>query len=340
MQPMIEELLYLQHGEEEVFNSYTKRLFTLKAHLILVSGDGPASAKAMGFANPGNAKSPCHQCKIKATAFGRHYYVPHTPQVLDKLPLREGVREQIKIWANVKGVGTRQEMSTLTGITRESILLELNSLHFPRSFPFDPMHGFLLNVGPSLYNLWSGGRFESDDLTKVKQKYQAALKAIHERATGNESKDEDSDEDMIGTVQPDPPEVPPYVLSKQEWTKIGDSQERSRKMIPQALGQGPRRIDKHSAGYKAKEWEALLIRDGPILLHGIPGFEAYYDNYMVFREIYQLGCSWSISTTQIERIKTLCVDFVRRFESLYYQDDATRLKVCRINNHSILHLGK
>jgi hypothetical protein len=47
------------------------------------------------------------------------------------------------------------DLSKEFGITRASILLELRSLHFPRSFPVDIMHCVLLNVSETLYKLWN-----------------------------------------------------------------------------------------------------------------------------------------------------------------------------------------
>ena len=42
------------------------------------------------------------------------------------------------------------------GINRASILRELRSLHFTRSFPIDIMHCVLLNIAGTLFRLWNG----------------------------------------------------------------------------------------------------------------------------------------------------------------------------------------
>src|SRR5271170_7974144 len=49
-----------------------------------------------------------------------------------------------------------------TGVTRKSILLELNSIDFPRSFTIDLMHCILLNITKNLMLLWHGKKLDVD----------------------------------------------------------------------------------------------------------------------------------------------------------------------------------
>jgi len=121
------------------------------------------------------------------------------------------------------------------GINRKSILLELRSLHFPRSFLVDVMHCILLNVLPKILELWQGKRFEDE-----KKKPAKVTKIVYQQPSPPSSE----------AVQP----LPDYVIHENKiWEAIGHIQERSRATIPSLLGQGPRRIDRHITGYKAKE---------------------------------------------------------------------------------------
>jgi hypothetical protein len=106
------------------------------------------------------------------------------------------------------------------------------------------------------------------------------------------------------------------------------------------LGQGPRRIDKHIAGYKAKEWEALLLRDGPVLFADIPELEPFLENFKVLARLYTAARSWSISPEALHKIEVDCKLFAKTYERLYYGGDPSRLTTCLINNHSLLHLCK
>jgi hypothetical protein len=50
------------------------------------------------------------------------------------------------------------------GIKGRSILFELSSIKFPRSFPVDIMHLFFENVAPQMFKLWSSRFFKDDNL--------------------------------------------------------------------------------------------------------------------------------------------------------------------------------
>ena len=69
---MVEELLELHKGVSNVPNPITRSHFDLKAHLLVVSGDGPASADASQMKHPGNAFSPCAHCNIKVCKHSRN----------------------------------------------------------------------------------------------------------------------------------------------------------------------------------------------------------------------------------------------------------------------------
>lgn len=43
----------------------------------------------------------------------------------------------------------------MLGITRESILLRLRSVHFPRSFPANIMRYRLQNITPTVFTIWN-----------------------------------------------------------------------------------------------------------------------------------------------------------------------------------------
>lgn len=50
--------------------------------------------------------------------------------------MRHDLRESIETWDQMDGEEKR-EVGKLYGIKRKSLLLEISSLHFPRSFPLD-----------------------------------------------------------------------------------------------------------------------------------------------------------------------------------------------------------
>ena len=75
------------------------------------------------------------------------YYVPNDSEYY---AFRDNLRQDIREVMETNS----DEYKTNFGIVRSSILLELPSLDFPRSFPIDSMHCVLLNVAPKLFKIW------------------------------------------------------------------------------------------------------------------------------------------------------------------------------------------
>jgi hypothetical protein len=337
LRPIIDELKLLGQGIPGVYNSFDQQYFTLRAWVMFCSCDGPARAEGNGLASPGNAKRPCHSCWIHGeTMGGRIYYVPHKPRDLIALRPRENLRQMIDKWAILQPETVRKEQGTQYGIFRKSILLELSSLHFPRSFPLDLMHCVLQNIVTNYHKLWVGNRFEEDDPKKAKQQ---ATQLARENTTMSQ---QGPQIDILHTegVPDSQRKQEEYVISEAKWHEVGFVQEQSRRTIPRLLGQGPRSIDKHWRGYKAMEWEAWLVRDSLPLLYTIPNFEKYLQNFMELRSIYLRATSWVITPEDIDYIRFACKHWLETYEQLYFRDDPARVKVCLVNYHSLLHLGK
>lgn len=338
MYPFVQECKLLAKGIPNVYNAYTNSYFTLFFWPILLSGDGPARSEAMGMVRPGNAKTPCTQCEISAVrAENKTHYVPHTTsQIHGDLPRREHLRDDIAKWDSLVGYGAgvqRKEMSTQLGITRKSALIELQSLHWPRSFPLDLMHCVLLNIVPDLYELWGGMRF-TDDGPK------SSVKETNPAPNTHSPNDIDSTIQVLAEPMETKP-MEPYVISDIKiWQYISDCQEKSRALIPTVMGQGPRRLDRYNGGYKAKEWEAFLVRDSTILLYHLKEWHVYLANFHLLSRIYQTARQQVITDNELQQLRKDCARWVESFQNLYYRDDFARLKVCKLNVHSILHLGQ
>src|SRR5215472_6948104 len=64
LRPLVDELTALENGHIIAVDGDTGREFILRAHVLIVTGDGPATADAMGMKSPGNAYRPCRICEI------------------------------------------------------------------------------------------------------------------------------------------------------------------------------------------------------------------------------------------------------------------------------------
>lgn len=284
LQPLVDELHQLDSGID-VVDGETLQTFTLRAWPILVTGDGPAIADVMGMKRPGNSQSPCRACHIQgrrsATSGNTTLYVPEC-----RAPIRSRLCERLQD-ADL----LTDENKKIHGVVRRPLLLELRSLHFPRSFPLDIMHAVLLNVVPLLWDIW------------------------------------------IGSL----PNIPAY-LTGDDREAIGQSLTNARSDIPASLGHAPRNIHRHSKSFKAAEWKAWLLHYGVPLLHQRLESRCV-KNFRLLKTIYSAATSWQVSGDDILKIEQLCGSFVQTYEECYFQQDDQRIHVCRINNHSLQHLG-
>jgi hypothetical protein len=305
LRPLVDELEVLGQTGVTAFDGEAQETFKLKAHALIVTGDGPAAADAMGMKSPGNAYRPCRSCEItgqrRQDTARSPYYVPHTDFSFENPPMRVDLRSLIE---QVHQAGDT-ESGLLTGIRCRSELLRLSSIHFPRSFPGDIMHCVLQNVTPTLFQLWNRTKLSVDDKKN--------------QTTTNER--------------------PSYFLTKDDMEAIGNAMSSARSTIPLSLGHAPRRIDNHYKGFKAAEWKAWLIHYGsPLLWKHLD--EIYLANFRILSTFYQLATQHTVSPGQVRTIAELARSFVETFEDIYYRGIEDRLPVCTINVHSILHFAE
>lgn len=156
LRPMIDEFKLLQIGVENVWDASFNSYFTLKAHIVAITGDMPARDDLMGLSGL-NSKFYCNYCKAEGVYAERHIYCPLSPP--DDPPIRpvdsEPVRwKQYHVTPLLRTTGKRQReghSSTLPlrmhqewktvaasisnnpieGVKRRSIFFELTSVLFP-----------------------------------------------------------------------------------------------------------------------------------------------------------------------------------------------------------------
>lgn len=262
---------------------------------------------------------------------GGCYYIPHAGIDVDNLPARQNLRKILESFGDIENKVLRDAKGKELGITRSSILLRLRSIHFPESFPLDLMHCLHLNISPMLHTLM-GGRKQADDPSS-----KSAMRKYKKRVAKDFGAEAAAELDKLDSS----PSLHDGVVSVKQWAEIGQWQENSRKMIPALLGQGPRPISTRVKGYKAAEWEAWLVRDGLTLLaHMGPQFSRYYENLSGLRDIYLLATARIVTPQSLYTLRYYCSSWVTEFEELYYGEDPARMSVCKINAHSLLHLGK
>lgn len=326
--PLVEEMDKLHEGISEVCDASMNYNITLKAWLILCTGDGPATASAMGTKIPGNAIAPCHMCEIKAkTAKLRvpvldanknpirdaegniltkdqdraTYYIPHTDEEINNPVLRTNLQRQI-LQSNDLSAKVCKEL----GITRISILIRLKSksLHFPRSFPTDVMHCIFSNNVKTLAELWMGLKLPID---------------------------------KAGSGYKNPSNMPTYRIPDTTLRLIGEEIVATRPMFPSALGHALRSPIVHINGFSAAEWKMYLNYVVPTMYNRYQG-EQYMENFRCLARIYRLAAKHCITEEEILQLADLCREFVRTYQECYFRGEPERIAVMGINIHVILHI--
>ncbi|KLO12794.1 hypothetical protein SCHPADRAFT_788237, partial [Schizopora paradoxa] len=169
--PFEEELAQLAQGIE-TYNALEEQLFRLFAYLLLFLGDILAVEKVLGLKGH-NGFSPCRNCKIKGfrnkSSGGTIYYTPlQFPRGSEKgdkswdpedLPMRTH-SDFITIPAQLEdphiSATDKKKLAQYHGFRHAPLLSRVSSLDYSRSFPWDGMHLFFLNICPNLVLFWTG----------------------------------------------------------------------------------------------------------------------------------------------------------------------------------------
>ena len=184
--PFIDELKLLQNGVP-AYDAHSKERFLLKAHLVLITGDTPAISKLFHLSGH-NAKLPCRACKIEGTPYVNHYknkkglerqittrYYPLHPPAVTTHGRNDSISIDITKFANrtMKDYIADGQASTRdpdeaigTGIKGISPLVQLDTVHFPNSIPFDIMHLVYLCFVRDLCRLLNGTFFKANHLNE------------------------------------------------------------------------------------------------------------------------------------------------------------------------------
>lgn len=191
--PLRDEMKQLEVGIPNTYNGFTKEPFDLRAHICVIGSDIPARKKLTHTSGAGFYNF-CLYCKSEAVGSGKYCYCPFTPPK-DNLPPQGTAARRAKYQrkdpnANLrKPVEKGQRLPTYepaklelrtheefaramedyvehgdrdrpllkkAGVIRYSIFLQLKSIKFPRSFPYDGMHLWFENIMPRLFNHWQG----------------------------------------------------------------------------------------------------------------------------------------------------------------------------------------
>lgn len=311
LEPLVDDFKIWQDGLR-AYDGDSSSYFLSKVHIVLVTGDQPAVAHMMGMKGH-NGKSPCRYCHIHGVCIRRessraaHYYFPHTNRTdidISNLEMRFDLagdmlrlRDEGRSDRFTRSIRDQQDRDS--GICRHhySAFHALPSIHFPRSFPPDIMHLFLLNIAKDVTYMWMG-QFTPDRLLPHSA----------------------------------------YVLSGDDWADIELEMCAASSTVPTDMGQRPRDISKHHAGFKATEWSSwLLIYSVPLLKGRL--LEPFLGHWKLYAHIFYLCSQTQFPIEQLPDLNRMIIEWISDYETFYRlnaQDERT--KGCTSNVHLLLHL--
>ncbi|KAG1440026.1 hypothetical protein G6F56_012072 [Rhizopus delemar] len=160
LDPLVEELLALQHGI--LMHTHSNGVVNVKAALSIVGCDLPAAKKVSGFTAI-NSKNPCHKCHMSFPACPNHSYkrdftnfemdtwIPRTKEQTD---------QEAAEWLN-SSPAQRLEREGANG-TRWTVLHKLPYFDAARFTVIDPMHNLFLGTCLKMARIWTGSAYVDD----------------------------------------------------------------------------------------------------------------------------------------------------------------------------------
>jgi hypothetical protein len=286
--PMDDECAQLAHGVR-TFNAISRDSFILRAYNIFDLGDIVAIERLLGLKGH-NRFSPCRSCEIKGvrdvTGKGKIYYVPLVkPRIQGQsleswdpynLPMRKP-EQWAKVLAKMEAAPNPAHANKIAmhfGIKRSPGLTRVNSLHYPRSFPWDWMHEFLENTVPNLFNFWTG-RFKMLD-------------------TGSEDY-----------------EIAPHIWVE-IGRETAEAVKHIPAAFVRVLGNIANGEDR--SNFTAESWSFWFIYLAPILLQNRFPRPKYYTHMCDLVNVMKLMLQFSITTAEIDNLQSNVISWVQRYE--------------------------
>lgn len=273
--------------------------------------------------------------------------------------------------AQVARKGATDKQCSKYGVKGLSILSQLSSIDFPRSFPPDSMHLWFENVVPDLVKHWRGkyrvetpeiedgtavGGSEADDESsgtesseegsgrdehRTKKRKAKGKNGPRGRRRGKKSKVEKIIAAKAkGPKAKEPKAVAtddPYNIPLQLWESLSRDIVESAVTIPALFGPVLRNFLEHINQMTAAEWQQFTFLLAPVYLKDILPDEDY-DEFISLVEGIQLSCDYILTKQDLTEMEERMLRFSIYYEKRYYRLEWERLKACLPVFHQILHV--
>ncbi|CAE7227515.1 unnamed protein product, partial [Rhizoctonia solani] len=315
--PLLDELLELERGVLSIqvspnantadFNPNAPGIhFVLRAFLIILFGDIPAVSKLLNMKGH-NAKTPCRMCYIQGTLCRLErnsvYYVPLTPPDAKEEVLPED----------------------LTLRTHDSFLADYAAIESAPNTAAQKQlaQRFGLNARPIF------SRLRSLDLSTCAP--YDAMHLLFENLVPNLINH------WFGTFKGLDEGSGNYLIVPEGRIKIGKLTKKAARTTPSSFVGRLADIYEDRHLYKADDYSYWFQYLGPVLLkEWLP--RKYYEHYLLMRDIIGMVLQFEITYDELDELEQMVNQWVSQYEEYYYQYEPTRLPVCPLTIHALLHM--
>jgi hypothetical protein len=375
--PLVQEFKKLGQGIP-AYNAARKHLgeeaeFTMRAYITIVGADMIGRSKLMH--TTGNRSYPyCEYCGARGI-WNSAIYCPVTApsDAPEKAKSRDGSgypwssldRSHLPLRKDTAFRATARHIAQdlcdgcqkKYGIRGPSILQQLRSLDFPRSFPPDLMHLMYENVIPALFRHFRGVFFRSN---KKRRRITAAESESQEEDIDEQMDSNDENAEASGTevdshrvsnkpssgknVQKGSEKLAKFVetddpwnIKPEDWTEIGKAFDESAAWYPLAFGEPLGNFTRHCHELKAAEWLTVTKHAAPIFLKTLLP-EQDYDGFLLLVDAITLLEKPTMTRVEQEEVGRLLRSFSSYYEERFYRAQWKRLKACLPTFHQLLHM--
>lgn len=264
--------------------------------------------------------------------------------------------------------GATNKQRSKYGLKGLSILSQLTSIDFPRSFPPDSMHLWFENVLPDLIKHWRGKyrvEIDRDDSFDADNEASESDPESSDTSTGDDKEAQPSKKrrtkgknstrhgkraktnDQVkrkarakkATVKEakvvatdDEYNMPLFV-----WEEISAWIAASAPNVPLLFGPMLRNFLEYLHQMTASEWQLFTFLLAPVYLKDVlPDHD--YEEFISLVEAIQLSCDYTLTSEDCLEIDQRIIRFSKYYETRYYRMEWGRLKSCLPVFHQILHV--
>ncbi|KAF8605879.1 hypothetical protein BDV93DRAFT_437887 [Ceratobasidium sp. AG-I] len=128
-----------------------------------------------------------------------------------------------------------------------------------------------------------------------------------------------------------------YLIGPQLWAVLGNICKKSGDTIPSSFGCRVPHLKKRG-NFIAESWSLWATQLAPHILRRRFSNPKYYIHFVRLIKLIKECTSLSLARAELPRIRKGLADWVKDFETIYYQKTPDRLQTCPVNLHYVLHI--